>query len=633
MRHSPLIRTSVVGLALACFVGAVVFAAERPVTTRPAATQSGAARHPFAVDDPVPETRQQAEVRKLFDFLLSEYARLLEKSKDRVSRSLIVVCMSRIGRDDATDKILSLLETEKDNLVRLTAWQAMLSRASMVNPQQHKRWVAATARLIKADAFRGELKRPAAHLLATGVPDRATKEAWRLLFSKTDSRDERDVDAIEALGHALANWRSADLMEWVLSRLLEPADAVRADRVLRAAGSSAPSTGDLAGAELRQAARQAAAEHRKWWNGQKASWEETRTVTDGSWRGLRPQFLPPPQAIGEVNPRDKDWRNDLELQAPNLRAFDVGLVVDATGSMTPVLEWLQRDVAKLLQGFGAVAIEPRIGLTFYRDKNDQFVAMTKPLTGRVPDLLKVLSQMRAGGGGDIPEAVLDGLEDCFKKNPWTRQASARKIVILIGDAPPHRETIGECIGLARNAKENGFRVYAVKCSLGTEELESFDQIAAAGGGAALSVTMLELVGAMTGDTFERLAAATRMAATRAAATAPGEVAADRPVDLSTMIEPKHLATAPSTLPATTTASTMPATTGAGAFGASLPQPDTRPAGHRLLARVLVDVINPQFKDRIDPMVGVLWEMLEPVSRETANDPPPGGVRGLDRLGL
>src|SRR5688572_9863545 len=196
MRHSPVTRILVVSLVLAVIVGAVVLAAERPVTTRPATTEAGGARHPFAVDDPVAETRQQAEVRKLFDFLLSEYARLLEKSKDRVSRSLIVVCMSRIGRDDATEKILSLLETERDNLVRLTAWQAMLSRAPMVNAQQHRRWVAATAGLIKTDGFRGELKRPAAHLLATAVPDRAAKEAWRLLFAKLDSRDERDADAI-----------------------------------------------------------------------------------------------------------------------------------------------------------------------------------------------------------------------------------------------------------------------------------------------------------------------------------------------------------------------------------------------------------------------------------------------------
>src|SRR5688500_10943470 len=117
--------------------------------------------------------------------------------------------------------------------------------------------------------------------------------------------------------------------------------------------------------------------------------------------------------------------------------------------MTPVLEWLQRDLAKMMQAFGTVALEPRIGITFYRDRHDRFVAMTKPLTGRIPDLLKVLSQMRAEGGGDIPEAVLDGLEDCLKKNPWTQQPKARKIIVLIGDAPPKEGTERECEELAK----------------------------------------------------------------------------------------------------------------------------------------------------------------------------------------
>jgi Mg-chelatase subunit ChlD len=597
-----LIRNSIIALALS-LAAAAVLAAEpsgpRPASaanpaTRPATTQSaGPPRHPFAVDDPVPETRRQAEVRKLFDFLLSEYAGLLDKSKDRVSRSLILVCMSRIVRDDATEKILSMLEAEKDALVKVTAWQAMLARAKWVSPEQHRRWVAASVVLIKADALRGTLKAPAAQLLATAAPDRNTKEAWRVLFAHCDSRDPRDAPVIEALGQALANWHSADLVEWLLGRLLEPQDAVRADRILRIAGSEAPRI-NAGGAELRHAAREATGEHRKWWNRAKPSWEEARAASDGAWRELKPQFIPAPQAIDQVNPLDKDWRKDLELQAPNLKAFDVGFVVDATGSMTPVLEWLRRDLAKMLQGFGAVAVEARIGLTFYRDHDDAFVATTKPLTSRIPDLLKVLSQMRAEGGGDIPEAVLEGLQDCLRRNMWTQQPKARKIMILIGDAPPHEETIKQCVTLARQAAQNGFKVYAVKCSMGSDELQSFDDIAAAGGGTALSVEMLELAGAMSPQTYEKLAEAAREAAAREAAKRGDRPATRRPDDPGD----RELKDLMAQLP---------------------PRQDPRPAGHRLLSRVLIDVINPQFKERIDPMVGILWEMLEESARETAQD--------------
>jgi Mg-chelatase subunit ChlD len=594
MRHTPLTHTLI--LALATLWTWPALAADRPVTRpAPATTQSTVApRHPFAAEDPNPETRQQVETRKLFDFLLSEYARLLDKSKDRVSRSLILICMSRIARGDATERILAMLETEKDALVRITAWQAMLARARLVTREQHRRWVAATVTLIKADAFRGNLKAPAAQFLATAAPDRNTKEAWRLLFSHADSRDPRDEAAIDALGQALENWHSADLVEWLLTRLLEPADAIRADRVLRRAGSTAAPPRATAAADLRRAARESTAQHRAWWNQQKPHWQERGIVAiaaDATWHDLKPQYLPSPQPLDQVNPLDKDWRKDLELQAPDLKAFDVGFVVDATGSMSPVLEWLHRDVAKMLQAFGAIALEPRIGLTFYRDKDDEFVAMTKPLTGRVPDLLKVLSQMRAAGGGDIPEAVLEGLRDSLGKNPWTRQPKARKILILIGDAPPHEETIRDCVTLARQAAQNGFKIYAVKCAMGTEELKSFDDIAQASGGAALTVEMLELIGNMSGQTYEKLAEAAKEAAARESAAHPEK--ADRAAkdwDLKQLID---------ALP---------------------PRQDPRPAGHRLLSRVLIDTINPNFKDRIDPMVAILWELLEDPTRESAQDP-------------
>jgi len=39
----------------------------------------------------------------------------------------------------------------------------------------------------------------------------------------------------------------------------------------------------------------------------------------------------------------------------------------------------------------------------------------------------------------------------------------------------------------------------------------------------------------------------------------------------------------------------------------LPQ---RPAGQRVVSQVLVDVINPGFKERVDPMIAILWQLLE-----------------------
>ena len=47
--------------------------------------------------------------------------------------------------------------------------------------------------------------------------------------------------------------------------------------------------------------------------------------------------------------------------------------------------------------------------------------------------------MTAGGGGDVPEAVHDGLMDCATKLSWASGVgvSTLRYVFHIADAPPH----------------------------------------------------------------------------------------------------------------------------------------------------------------------------------------------------
>jgi hypothetical protein len=42
-----------------------------------------------------------------------------------------------------------------------------------------------------------------------------------------------------------------------------------------------------------------------------------------------------------------------------------------------------------------------------------------------------------------------------------------------------------------------------------------------------------------------------------------------------------------------------------------------PVGRRLIATILADAINPQYADRVEPMVAVLWELLQEPSTEQA----------------
>jgi hypothetical protein len=55
-------------------------------------------------------------------------------------------------------------------------------------------------------------------------------------------------------------------------------------------------------------------------------------------------------------------------------------------------------------------------------------------------LKKSLNPIRAGGGRDIPEAVYEALYEGATKFPW---AAESKLMILIGDAPPHPRQKGK----------------------------------------------------------------------------------------------------------------------------------------------------------------------------------------------
>lgn len=510
-----------------------------------------------------PPLTREAKTTRLFDFLMKEYGLLLDKTKDRMGRSLVAVCIARIGREDATDRLLTMATTEKDPMVRMVAWEGLIARGPMLNERQHAQLLAATASMAKADLFRGQLRLPAAKVLSGGPADRVAKDAWLKLFAQTDSTRTGDDQIINALADTLAGWQSTELGEFLIRKAAVPEDCLRADQILRRLGSNVPAVDTERGAPNRRAVAALAGAHSKWWWKTRIDWKERKTAVEGAAARIEPHLIPAPQAFADVDPDDKQWRKDLELRAPNLKAFDVGFCVDATGSMGAVLEWLKKDLARMMQGFGAVALEPRIGLTFYRDKGDEFVAVTAPLTHRIPDLLAALDKMRASGGGDTPEAVLEGLLDCYKQNKWSTAASARKIVILIGDAPPQPATQTDCEKLVEAAVARGFKLYAVKCS-GRAPLE-FDRLAQAGGGAALELDMTELMNARM-RSFGLIARR---------------------------------------LPATTQA-TQPAA-------------PARPAGHRVLSQVLIDVINPQFHERIDPVVAILWELLDDISRETAQE--------------
>jgi hypothetical protein len=120
---------------------------------------------------------------------------------------------------------------------------------------------------------------------------------------------------------------------------------------------------------------------------------------------------------------------------------EVAFVLDTTGSMGGLIEGAKRKIWSI-----ATAIvdsnpdaEVRMGLVAYRDIGDDYVTKTFDLTTDIQDLYAKLLELKARGGGDWPESVNEALDVAVNKLQWTLGSDARRIVFLVGDAPPHMD--------------------------------------------------------------------------------------------------------------------------------------------------------------------------------------------------
>lgn len=128
-------------------------------------------------------------------------------------------------------------------------------------------------------------------------------------------------------------------------------------------------------------------------------------------------------------------------QANAKPTVDVAFVLDTTGSMGGLLDSAKRKIWSIATS--VVDANPdadiRIGLVAYRDIGDEYVTKTFDLTPDIQDIYANLLELKARGGGDWPESVNEALDIAINKLQWTSGHDARRIVFLVGDAPPHMD--------------------------------------------------------------------------------------------------------------------------------------------------------------------------------------------------
>jgi len=140
---------------------------------------------------------------------------------------------------------------------------------------------------------------------------------------------------------------------------------------------------------------------------------------------------------------------------PDGTKADVMFVLDITGSMDYAIVGVEKGLEKILNRMKKNGIDARVGLTVFRDKKlgnkDEFHATDGPagikgdpftftfegdsaFTSNQKEYRAVISKIKAGGGGDLPENSLEAIKHASEAK--TRKAVSR-IMVLITDDEPH----------------------------------------------------------------------------------------------------------------------------------------------------------------------------------------------------
>jgi hypothetical protein len=166
-------------------------------------------------------------------------------------------------------------------------------------------------------------------------------------------------------------------------------------------------------------------------------------------------------------------------------ALDLMFVVDTTGSMGDELSYIKSELEDVVSRVEAHEnVDVRLGLTFYRDLEDEYVVRAFPFTTDLGQTVTNIAGQSAGGGGDGPEAVDYGLQIAVDQHDWNPRARARLLVLVL-DAPPHETAavLERYRAAIASAAAKGITIIPVGASgidKGTELLLRFSAIATNG---------------------------------------------------------------------------------------------------------------------------------------------------------
>jgi hypothetical protein len=129
--------------------------------------------------------------------------------------------------------------------------------------------------------------------------------------------------------------------------------------------------------------------------------------------------------------------------------MDIVFVLDSTGSMGPYIEGAKEslktiieDSKESLKDINADESSLRFAVVAYRDHPPQENSYVTDVCDfcSSQEAEEFLKKVTASGGGDLHEAVMDGLNVAINQISWRKDAD--KFLFLVLDAPPHGKIFG-----------------------------------------------------------------------------------------------------------------------------------------------------------------------------------------------
>jgi F0F1-type ATP synthase membrane subunit b/b' len=169
--------------------------------------------------------------------------------------------------------------------------------------------------------------------------------------------------------------------------------------------------------------------------------------------------------------------------------LDVVFVMDTTGSMKNELRDIQVNLSGIIRVLHRLAPTLRAGFVAFKDKPAKQITrafpMTAMTTANLERMLGFVQDLRARGGGDVPEPVDQALEDAIDMT-WRSEALGK--IIVIGDEPAHTPNWSRSFEMA-SAFQNDLPEDALPRSVSTifsgqrpRSRDYFERLARAGGG-------------------------------------------------------------------------------------------------------------------------------------------------------